>query len=151
MPKKYIVELDAEEIEYLQSIVSKGKAAARKILHGQILLKADSGAHGPGWTDSRIAEALGVNVRTVERVRQRLVEHGLEDALQRLRDAHGPRKLDGDAEARLIAVACSEPPGGRARWTIRLLSDKMVELEVVESISRETVRKTLKKTRLNLG
>ena len=152
MPKKYVVELTAEEREFLEGIVSKGKAAARKIKHANIFLKADSGEHGPAWKDERIAEAFDVNVRTVERMRKRLVEHGLDDALVRVKSSTGPRrKLDGEGEAKLCAIACSKPPEGRVRWTVRLLADKLVELEVVDSIGRETVRTTLKKMRLNPG
>ena len=152
MPKKYIVELEAEERAYLQSIINKGKSAARKIQHAQILLKADSGVHGPGWTDQQIADAFCVGVRTVERIRHRLVENGLEDALTRRLDKYGSRrKLDGEGEAHLIALACSEPPPGRDRWTIRLLADKLVELSIVESIGREAVRTTLKKIRSSPG
>jgi transposase len=126
---------------------------ARKIQHAQILLKADSGPGGPSWIDARIAETFNVGVRTVERIRQRLVEHGLEDALARRQRAHPPRprKLDGAAEARLIALACSEAPSGRQRWTLRLLADQLVRLEVVDSIGPEAVRRTLKKTGSSRG
>lgn len=152
MQKRYVVELNAEERGELEQLVRQGRALARKIQHAQILLKADSGQHGPGWTDRQIAEAFGVGVRTVERIRQRLVEHGLEDALVRRQPQQRPRrKLDGAAEARLISLACSKPPKGRNRWTIRLLAEKMVELEVVDSVGRETIRKTLKKTSSSLG
>ena len=152
MLKRYIVELTADERKLLQGIVSKGKASARKRQHAQILLKADSGPHRPAWTDERIAEAYGVRVRTVERIRKRLVEHGLEDALNRRQPKHGPRgKLDGAGEARLIAVACSQPPHGRKRWTMQLLADKLVQLNVVDSIGREAVRTTLKKMKSNHG
>lgn len=151
--KKYIVELSDKEKSYLQRIIKTGKAAARKIQHAQILLKADSGPHGPAWIDKKIARAFSVRPRTVERIRKRLVEHGLEDALTRRRSPSGPRrrKLDGDAEARLIALTCSKPPKGQSRWTLQLLADKLVELRIVDSIGRETVRKTLKKTNLNRG
>ena len=152
MPKKYLVELSAEERTYLEGIVGKGRVLARKRQQAQILLKADEGALGPAWPDERIAEAFGVNVRTVERVRQRLVERGLEDSLVRRLPEQAPRtKLDGAGEARLIALACSAAPRGRRRWTIRLLADKLVELQVVDSIGRETVRTTLKKTNSSLG
>ena len=152
MPKKYLVELSSEERANLGGMVSKGRAAARKIQHAQILLKADCGAHGPSWTDERIGEAFGVRTRTVERIRRRLVEHGLEDALNRRLAARRPRrKLDGAGEARLCLLACSAPPEGRERWTLQLLADGLVELRVVESICRETVRATLKKTKSNLG
>jgi hypothetical protein len=153
MGKKYVVELSLEERQELEGLVKKGKAAARKIQHAQVLLKADQGAHGPGWTDEEIAPARGVNVRTVERIRQRLVEHGLRDALENRtpRLQRPRRKLDGAAEAKLIAIARTPAPEGYRRWTIRLLADRMVELEVVESLGRETVRQTLKKTRSSLG
>jgi len=154
MPKKYVVELSAEERANLNAIVSKGRALARKRQHAQILLKADEGPSGPAWKDEKIAESIDVSVRTVERVRQRLVEHGLEDALTRRTTPHGSRtrrKLDGEAEARLTQIACSKPPAGRLRWSVRLLADRLVELEIVDTISRETVRRTLKKTRSSLG
>ena len=152
MSKKYVVELSEEERKELEWQVKKGKAAARKIQHARILLKADQGAQGPGWTDEQIAQAYEVNVRTAERIRQRLVEHGLDDALVR-RQSEQPsrRKLDGAAEAKLIAMACTPAPEGRKRWTIRLLADRMVELQIVESLGRETTRQTLKKTNLSLG
>lgn len=152
MPKKYLVEMSAEERAYLEGIVGKGRVLARKRQQAQILLKADEGPLGPGWTDERITEAFGVNVRTVERVRQRLVERGLEDALVRRLPEQLPRtKLDGAGEAQLIALACSAAPQGRRRWTIRLLADKLVELRVVDSIGRDTVRRALKKTNSSPG
>jgi len=152
MPKRYVVELSLEARAQLEQLVRQGRALARKIQHAQILLKADSGEHGPGWVDARIASAFGVGLRTVERIRQRLVEHGLEDALVRRERTRAPRrKFDGAAEARLVKLACSKPPQGRARWTIRLLADTLVELRVIESIGRETVRKALKKTRSSRG
>ena len=152
MPKKYLVEMSAEERAYLEGIVGKGRVLARKRQQAQILLKADEGPLGPGWTDERITEAFGVNVRTVERVRQRLVERGLEDALVRRLPEQLPRtKLDGAGEAQLIALACSAAPQGRRRWTIRLLADKLVELRVVDSIGRDTGRRALKKTNSSPG
>lgn len=153
MEKKYVVELTAEERQELEVMVKKGKALARKIQHAQILLKADGGVLGPGWTDVQIAQASGVAIRTVERVRERLVEYGLEAALtaRRQQEQASRRKLDGAAEAKLVAIACTPAPEGRCRWTIRLLADKMVELRIVDSLGRETVRQTLKKTRLNHG
>ena len=152
MVKKYVVELSADERQQLEEVVSKGKSLARKIEHARILLKADQGPNGPGWTDERISQAYDVSPLTVGRLRQRLVEHGLEDALVR-RQHEQPlrRKLDGAAEARVIALACSSPPKGRRRWTIRLLADKVVELEIVDAVGRETLRKMLKKTNLSLG
>jgi hypothetical protein len=146
--KKYIVTLTEDERVSLSSLVSSGKAAAKRITHARILLKADAADGGPAWRDSDIALALDVNVCTVERVRERFVEQGLEAALVR-KPQDRPSRLpvfDGDAEARLIALACSHPPEGRARWTLRLLADRLVELEVVEAVSHETVRQTLKKT-----
>jgi transposase len=143
--KKYIVELTAEERRDLRSLVRVGKAAAYKIRHANILLKAD--ANGPAWKDGEIAEAFGCHVTTVENVRKRFVLDGFEAAVDRRREGVGrPRKLDGDAEARLTALACSAPPEGRTRWTLRLLAEKLVELEVVDSCSRMAVQRTMKKT-----
>jgi transposase len=146
--KKYLVTLTPEERQQLGRLVSAGKRSARTLTRARVLLKADRAPGGPAWDDARIAEALGCGHRTAERVRQRFVERGLDAAL-----AHKPqeqpsrqRVLDGAAEARLIALACSRPPRGRARWTLKLLADKLVELEVVESVSDETVRRVLKKT-----
>jgi transposase len=137
----------------LQELIAVGKAAAPKLAHARILLKADAAPDGPAWPDVRIAEAVEVNVTTVERVRERFVEHGLDAALDRKTQARPSRerKLDGQAEARLIALACSDPPPGRARWTLRLLADKLVELEVVATVSTETVRQVLKKTKSSRG
>ena len=150
--KKYRVTLTAAERQGLQDLIAAGKAAAQKLAHARILLKADAAADGPGWADDRIAEAVEVSIATVERVR-RFVEHGLEAALVRKPQDRPSRlaKLDGRAEAHLIALACSKPPGGRAAWTMQLLADKLVELEVVASISDETVRTTLKKMRSSRG
>lgn len=147
MNKKYIVRLTAQERQNLKDLVGKGRGAAYKMRHANILLLAD--ADGPGWTDARIAEAVGVHSFTVRNVRQRLVERGLEGALARKEQQRPSRQrlLDGKKEAQLIALACSAPPEGRTRWTLHLLADRLVELEVVESISHETVRQTLKKTR----
>jgi hypothetical protein len=146
--KRYKVTLEAEERQQLQDLIAAGKAAARKLAHARILLKADAAEDGPAWPDGRIAEALELSTATVERVRQRFVELGLDAALDRKQRERPPReiKLDGRAEARLIALACSTPPDGRAVWTMQLLADKLVELEVVDSISDETVRLALKKT-----
>jgi hypothetical protein len=146
--KKYIVTLTAEERQDLLALIAAGKAAAGKLAHARILLKADAADGGPAWPDGRIAEALEVSCATVERVRQRFVEQGLEAALVRKPQERPSRQrtLDGRAEARLIALACSTPPDGRRGWTMRLLADKLVELEVVPTISDETVRRALKKT-----
>lgn len=148
--KKYRVTLTADERNHLTAWIAAGKAAAQKLAHARILLKADQ-AGGPGWTDDRIA--VEVSVATVERVRQRFVEEGLEAALTRKPQARPSRErtLDGRAEARLIALACSAPPDGRKRWTLRLLADRLVELEVVEAVCPETVRQTLKKTTSSRG
>lgn len=128
-------------------MIRKGKAAAAKIRHAHILLKAD--ADGPAWTDEHIAASFSVSVPTVQGVRQRLVEQGLEAALNRKKQARPSRAplLDGAGEARLIALRCSAPPAGHARWTLRLLADQAVALDIVEAISHETVRQTLKKMR----
>jgi transposase len=151
--KKYKVTLTAEERNSLQDLIAAGKAAAKKLIHARILLKADAAPGGPAWTDARIAEALEVHRSTVERLRERFVEQGLDAALGR-KDQDRPsrqRTLDGKAEARLIALACSAPPSGRVRWTLRLLADKLVELEIVDTVSTETIRRTLKKTNSNRG
>jgi transposase len=152
MHKSYRVTLMPEERAYLEHLLSGGKAAARTLSHARILLKVDEGPDGPGWTDEAIAEALEVNRSTVERVRQRCVQEGFEAALRPRpsRQVH-PRKLDGVQEAHLVALACSPAPNGRDRWSLRLLADKLVELEIVEDISYETVRQTLKKTRSSRG
>jgi transposase len=152
MKKKYIVTLTEEERRALQAMVGRGKAAARKLMHARILLKADASADGPAWNDDQIAEGLEAGRATVERVRKEFVEEGLEAALVR----HKPRrqyrrKLDGDGEAHLVALACSQAPAGRSRWTLRLLADRMVQLELVDHLSHETVREVLKKTSLSLG
>jgi transposase len=151
--KKYKVTLTADERQWLHDLIAAGKAAALKLAHARILLKADAAPEGPAWTDERIAEAVEVNLTTVERVRQRFVEEGLEAALVRKKQVRPSRerKLDGEGEARLIALACSEPPQGRSAWTLQLLADKLVELHVVDSISDETVRQVLKKTNSSRG
>ena len=152
MRKKYIVRLTAEERTELHGLVNKGKAAAYKRLHAQILLKADVSQPGDGWEDSRIQEAFETSLRTVERTRQRWVEQGLEAAINRAQqNKTRKRALDGEQEAYLIALSCSEPPAGRARWTMQLLADRLVELKYVESVSDETVRKTLKKRHQTLA
>ena len=146
--KKYVVRLTSEERTRLERLVSVGRAAARKLLHARILLQADQGSDGPAWKDEQIAEGLSAHPRTIANVRQRLVEQGLDAALNRKKQERPsrPPKLDGKAEARLIALRCGEPPRGRMRWTLHLLADQMVELKVVDSLSYETVRRTLKKT-----
>lgn len=151
--KKYLVTLTPEEREHLTALVSAGRRAALTIARARILLKADSADGGPAWADERIAEALDCGLRTVERVRQRFVERGLEPALGRKPQDRPsrPRKLDGAAEAKLIALACSAPPKGRQAWALKLLAGKLVELEVVDTVCDETVRRALKKTRSSRG
>ncbi len=147
MIKKYRVTLEAEEREQLRQLLSKGKADVRRLRHAQILLAADVSEGRAAQTDQQIAHTLHVGTATAERVRRRFVEEGLESALSPYRT--GTRvyktKLDGAQEAHLIAIACSSPPQGRSRWTLSLLADQMVELKHVGSVSRETVRQTLKK------
>jgi transposase len=149
--KKYIVRLMPEEQAQLFQMTRSGKAAARTLLHTRILLKADSSPEAPAWSDEAISEALEVHETTVARVRQRFVEEGLAAALRpKLSTRQYVRKLDGKAEAHLIALACGPAPAGRAQWTLRLLADQLVELQHVESVSHETVRQTLKKTNCSL-
>ena len=147
MAKLYRVTLTQSERQELRQLISRGKANARKLAHARILLQADEAQGGPRRTDGQIASALDTATRTVERVRERFVEQGLDAALlPRPSKRVYARKLDGRQEAKLIALACGKPPAGKARWTLRLLADEMVELEVVDSLSYETVRQTLKKT-----
>ena len=149
MVKKYHVTLTPEERGSLEAMVATGRAAARKLAHARILLKADEAEGGPGWADAAIADALDVGLATVARVRQRFVEEGLDAALvPRPTSRVYARKLDGDNEARLVTLACSAPPEGRRRWTLSLLADRLVALGHVEDgrLSYETVRRCLKKT-----
>jgi transposase len=152
MAKKYIVTLTEEERAQLDDLCRTGKAAARKITHARILLKADVSPSGPGWQDQQISAALEVSEGTVRRIRQLFVEEGLAAALTP-RPSRRPRvyKLDGAGEAHLIALACSQAPEGQGRWTLRLLAERFVELGHVESISHETVRQVLKKVRCSPG
>lgn len=152
MEKRYRVTLTAAERADLQKLVSVGKSAAAKLVRARILLLADQADGGPAKSDPEIVDSLGCGRASVERIRKRFVEEGLESSLcpkpsQRIFE----RKLDGKAEAHLIALACGTPPKGRSRWTLRLLSDQMVVLEHVESLSHETVRRTLKKTNSSRG
>ena len=151
--KKYLVTLTPEEREQLAGLLSAGQRSALTLARARILLKADQADGGPAWPDDRIAEALDCGLRTVERVRQRFVERGLEAALGRKKQDRPSRerKLDGRAEARLIALACSQPPDGRAAWTLQLLADKLVELKLVDSISDVAVMHRLKKTNSSPG
>jgi transposase len=146
MRKRYVVTLTDAEREYLQGLLAAGIAPARQLTHARILLKADQSPGGPGWVDAAIVEAVEVSQPTIARVRQQFMEAGLEAALNRRAPRRVyERKLDGEHEAQLIALTCGEPPRGQARWTMRLLAAKLVELEIVEAISYQTVRRTLKK------
>lgn len=144
---KYVVTLTAEERQELVDLISAGKGAARRLAHARILLKADQGLGGPSWTDDAITVAVEVSRPTVERVRQRFVQEGLDSALDpRPARREYRRKLDGEQEAYLVALTCSTPPAGQVRWTLRLLADRLVELEIIDTVSYETVRQVLKKT-----
>lgn len=151
MVKKYIVSLSEEERQYLEQIVTTGKRAAYTINHARILLKADRNQNNGSWRDQDIKEAFNISLRTIERVRQRCVEEGLEAALKCRPGGGRKRKIDGEVEAHLIAMRCSEAPKGKGRWTLRLLADQMVELNYVEQLSHESVRQVLKKTNCNPG
>jgi transposase len=146
--EKYIVELTSEERKELSALVSKGKAAARKITRARVLLQSDASAEGPSWTDKQISKALGIHTNTIHGIRRQFVEQGLSVTLERKKQDRPSRKhiVDGELEAHLIALRCGDPPEGTNRWTLRLLADKLVELDVVPSISHETVRQALKKT-----
>jgi hypothetical protein len=146
MNKKYIVRLTDQERDELVTVVKKLKGTSQKVRRAQILLKAD--ADGPNWTDHRIAEAFGCRTQTVENIRRRLVEEGFREALDGKKRETPPveKMLDGEQEARIIATRLGPPPAGYANWTLRLLARKVVELGIVESVSHETVRRTLKKT-----
>jgi hypothetical protein len=147
--KKYVVELTTEERSRLQGLLSKGRPHQRR--HAQMLLKADQGPSGPGWKDAQIADAFDCHITTVENLRRRLVEQGLDAALEHgNRGSYRARRLDGRAEAHLIALACGEPPAGRNRWSLRLLADQMVALKYVDQCSHMAVKRTLKKMSLSL-
>ena len=143
MQKKYIVRLTETERALLADVIKKLKGSSQKVRRAQVLLKAD--ADGPGWTDARIAEAFGCRTRTVETIRERVVTEGFDVTLNGKPHPTPPRRLDGNQEAQVIAMRLGSPPAGFAHWTLRLLAEKVVELEIVESISHETVRQTLKK------
>lgn len=149
--KRYVVSLSAEERERLETMIRKGRSPAQRLSKARILLKADVGAAGEGWSDSRIIAALDTNQSMVHRVRKRFVEDGLDAVLSRKQRAHPAvaRIFDGAAEARLIALACSKPPQGHARWSLRLLEEKIVELGIVAQASDTTIQRVLKKTRAN--
>lgn len=143
MKKKYIVRLSAAEREVLQTVVKKLKGSSQKVRRAQILLKAD--AAGPSWTDAEIAEAFGCRIRTVELIRERLVTEGFETTLEGQSKKSRGKVLDGKQEAKIIALRLGSPPKGFAHWTLRLLAEQAVELEITESVSYETVRRLLKK------
>lgn len=151
MVKKYIVSLSEAERQELEQMVTTGKRAAYTINHARIFLKADCNQANGSWCDQKIKDAFGMSIRTIERVRQRFVEEGLEAALKCRPGSGRKRKLDGEVEAHLIALRCSEVPKGKGRWTLRLLADQMVELNYVEQLSHESVRQALKKTNCNPG
>ena len=144
--KKYVVTLTDEEREELRKMVSSGKGAARRLTHARILLLADAGTEGPGRTDEQIVESLGTGERTVSHVRQRFVEEGFEAAVHPRPRPRRSSKLEGEVEQKVVELAKSDPPEGRSRWTLRLLAGHVVQLELIEEISHESVRKVLKKT-----
>lgn len=147
MKKKYPVVLTDPQRQQLHELIAAGTAPARKLAHARVLLKADQGPGGPAWVDEAIAAAVEVSQPTVSRIRKQFVEQGLEAALARRAPRRVyERKLDGAQEARLVAVACGAPPTGRKRWSLRLLADKLVELEIADEVSYQTVRRILKKT-----
>ena len=151
--KKYIVDLSQQERQVLKRFISSGRRSAQLFTRARILLKADQSEEGHGWSDEKISQALDITVQTVERIRRQLVEEGFDAVLKRQEYSQkvSRKRLDGDAEAYLIALSCGKPPKGRSDWSLRLLADRMVELGYVESVSYETVRKTLKKTKSSPG
>ena len=152
MNRKYVVQLDDKQRERLEKLISSGTAAARTITHARVLLKSDSSEGGPKWSYADICKALDVSEMAVTHVRRAFVQQGLDAALTRKKpDRIYERRLDGEAEAHLIALACAEPPDGRDHWALRLLAEKMVKLEYVDAVSHETVRQALKKTNLSRG
>jgi transposase len=153
MSRKRVVELTDDDRARCLEVVRSGSAHARSIMHAQVLLKTDAGSEGPGWTDSAIAEAFGISTVTVSQIRKAMVTEGLAAAVSHYRGPNREyrRKLDGHQEANLIALACSAPPEGHTRWSLRLLSHRMVDLGYVDSISHETVGQVLKKTNCSPG
>ena len=151
--KKNSIELSKEQRNQLEEVITKGTAPARKIKHAQVLLKIDSGKEGPNWSDKQIKEAFDVSPTTIWHIRRRFLEQGLDHALSRRPQPERPekRKIDGEKEAHLMALTCSTPPEGHQRWTMRLLADKMIELEYIEQVDHTTVWKVLKKTNSNPG
>jgi hypothetical protein len=152
MALRYTVTLTKDERETLEGLLAKGKAAARKLTRARVLLKVDTGEYGPGWSDDEVVNALDTSASTILRLRRRFVEDGFASALEdKPSDRIYAHRLDGTAEAHLVALACSRPPEGRATWTLQLLADRLVELDIVEAVSSETVRRTLKKTSSSRG
>ena len=150
--KKYKITLTPKERKELNIIINKGHASARRRKHAEILLRADQAKGQHGWKDVDVAEAYGISLRTVERIRERFVTEGFEAALQpKAEQKNRARKFDGDKEAKLITLACGKPPEGYARWTLQLLADSMVELKYMESVSHQGVKNVLKKMNLSLG
>jgi transposase len=146
MKKRYVVKLTAEERDRLGAIINRGREAAHRRRHAQVLMLVDEGEHGPGYIDKDAAELTGFTRRTVEQIRERCVSEGLAVALERKqRSRNRPRKLDGEGEARLVSLACSDAPEGYARWTLHMLAEQLIELNVVDAISHECVRQVLKK------
>jgi transposase len=148
---KHVVTLTEEERTGLHKLISTGRSAARTLAHARVLLHTDAGPGGSRWTDEQIQEALAVSLTTIARIRRAFVEQGLDAALHRRPHPPRPRKLDGRAEAHLLALACSAPPNGQARWSLQLLTDRFVELAVSPPVSDETVRRTLKQTHSSRG
>jgi transposase len=150
--KRYRVTLTQEEREHLEALTRTNKTDAKRFRHARALLLCDAGPGGPAWTVAAVAEAMGVTPRTIEHLKKRFVEEGLQAALQRKKPERSPREVvfDGVFEARLIALACSDPPEGRRRWTVRLLAEKAVEIELAPNVSHMTVQRVLKKTSLSL-
>lgn len=152
MYQKYFVKLTSEERSYLEKLVSSGEGPARKLRRARILLKSDCGEGGPNWTYESICDAFDVNTVTVTNIRKAFSEGGLEQALNRKRpEREYEHRLDGHAEAHLVAMVCGKVPDGYDRWTLRLLQERFVKLQIVESVSHETIRATLKKMNLSLG
>lgn len=150
--KRYRVTLTSDERQALDQRLRAGRASAPSLTRARVLLKADAGPDGPAWTDTEIADAFDLNVSTIARIRRRFVEHGIEHTLTRRKGKRVyQRKLDGEQEAHLVALACSPPPVGRRQWSLRLLADRLVELRHVDGVSYETVRRVLKKTASSRG
>ena len=152
MAKRYKVQLSEEERAELEQLTRRDKTGAKKFIHARTLLLCDCGPNGPAWPNGRVAEALGVTSRTVENTKRRLIEGGMTAALDRKKRETPPREsiFDGEKEARLIALACSPPPEGRKRWTVRLLAEHLVLLQIFDRISKSSVQNALKKTNLSL-